>query len=84
MAAGEFEYYAGLSGLPAGTLADHKTAYLAAQTGLPGTVNDNEHSFYGTQEVSTEDFDARRLDYFMDISGLPAGTTRDHMNALFT
>lgn len=46
---GELAYYAASSGLPSGTLADHKLGYYAAQGFATGTLTDREYDFWLSQ-----------------------------------
>lgn len=43
---GEFEFFSTRSGLPSGTLTDHKMAYYAIEGYPTGTLQDREYSFW--------------------------------------
>ncbi|HEY9438273.1 MAG TPA: hypothetical protein VIS29_06420 [Streptomyces sp.] len=83
---GEFEYYAGLSGLPSGTLDDHKLAYFRAQTAdSTATLPWAEYAFYKAQTLLDDDFDTVRLAYYKaQVPLLEAGTVDDYMTAFFS
>lgn len=81
---GEFEYYAARSGLPAGTLADHKQAYFMGLAPAGGTSQGAEFAYYRTELGGNWDaFDDVRLAYYRLRSGLVTGTVTDCQIAFF-
>ena len=85
---GEFEFYAGLSGLGAGrSLADHKLAYFRTQSGLGAGLSsvDYEASWLrGLYPTVGPDIDTLRLHRAKTLSGLPAGLSyADYATAVF-
>lgn len=80
---GEFAYYAGLSGLPTGTLNDHKRAYFLAQQPTGGTVQFAEYQFYKAATGTAHDFDTVRLAYWRGLAGLPNASLPEAQIAAF-
>lgn len=80
---GEFAYYAGLSGLPAGTLIDHRKAYFLGQQPTGGTVEFAEYQFYKNATGLSDDFDRVRLVYWRGVAGLPNASLNEAQMVAF-
>lgn len=82
---GEFEYYSSRSGLPAGTLDDHKLAFFKLKTGAAGTLPGLELAYYNFKGYPGNTLDDVRRAYYAGVMGLAynAGTVTDHQKAFF-
>lgn len=84
---GEFEYYSSRSGLPAGTLDDHKLAYFELQVPTASdTLPGMEYAFYEAQLPGVQGtLDDLRLEYYRGKAGAVygSGSVTDFMLAFF-
>lgn len=81
----EFAFYSSRSGLPSGTLNDHKLAYYAAKGHTVGTLTDREYAYWLAQTAltrSTAEYAEARYAYF-DANTVGTGTIADLMVEFF-
>jgi hypothetical protein len=77
---GELDYYSSRSGLPAGTLGDHKLAYFKAQTGGSGSLADCMAQYFSSQGKGS--LAANQFAYYAAQTGAQ-GSLADLMQAFY-
>ena len=82
---GEFAFYSTRSGLPSGTLNDHKLAYYQTKGLTTGTLTDREYDYWLSQTAltrATAEYAEARYAYF-DAFTAGTGTISDLMVEFF-